>query len=69
MPLFFSWHHTDHHIPQTPRKSPEPDMGVQDLPSQWLVSGLGPSASPKPTKTFLSTALCLAAIMASNDLP
>ena len=59
IPLFFSWHHTAHHIPQTSRKSPELDRGVQDLLSQWLGSGLGSSASPKPRKTFLSTVLCL----------
>jgi len=32
--VFFSWHHTDHHIPQTPKKSPEADRGVQDLSLQ-----------------------------------
>ena len=32
--LLFSWHHTAHHIPQIPRKSPEPDVGEQDLLSQ-----------------------------------
>ena len=53
--LFFSWHHTAHHIPQTPRNIPDPDMGVQDLPTQWLGSVLDRSASLKPTKTFLST--------------
>jgi len=69
IPVFFSWHHTAHHIPQTPKKSPEPDRWVQDLTSQWLGSGLGPFASPKPTKTFLSTVLCLSVTMASNYLP
>ena len=33
LPLFFSWHHSTHHIPQIPRKSSEPDMGYGISPS------------------------------------
>ena len=55
--------------PTDPSKSFEPDVGVQDLLFQWLGSGLGPFNSPKPTKTFLSTVLCLSEIMVSNYLP
>ena len=32
LPVFLLWHHTAHHIPQIPRKSPEPDMGYRISP-------------------------------------